>query len=391
MNKLGRKFIILLADIPYLISWIIAANTHSIYYFYLVRVLVGLGDSCLLIALPAYIGEISSPKVRGTWGCLAPFNVCFGSLLVNALCGYLGIKTSAYILMSLPILSIITFVFMPESPYHLLIKGELEKAEISLQKLRRKSDVSDELFTLKKTIELNYSKKFDMLKVFRSKINLKALKVGLLGRVAQMVSGISAFSVYSQYFFQQAGGNLTPTLSSIIITLVVLLMIVPSAIIINKAGRRFSLITSCSLCTLILASMAIYFYMRDFTAVDLSNVTWYPLVGLIFYLIAHYVGLGLTPLILISEIFPTDVKAECLSIMNIVATMCVIAVNKLFPYLFVQFGMYAPFLFHFFCTSISTVLCILWIPETKGKSLEEIQQKLQGRKHSKPWNDITSL
>lgn len=383
INKIGRKSIIILADIPYLISWVITANTHSIYLFYLARVFVGLGHSFLLIGLPAYIGEISSPKIRGRWGSLSPFNVSFGSLVVNILGGYSGIKTSAYIMMILPLISILTFSFMPESPYYLLMVGKQEKAEISLRRLRRKSDVTEELFLLKRTFEKNRSKKFNLFKIFKSETDLKALKITLFARVAQITSGITVFVAYTQYFFQQVGGYLTPTLSSIILSSAVLLMIAPSSFLVEKVGRRISMIFSCGFCSLMLASMALYFYLHEFTTIDLSRITWYPLVGLVFYLVGHYLGLGLTPNLLILEMFHTNVKAECLAILNISSVLCVIVINKLFPLLYVHFGMYLPFLLLFLTTAVATVLSILWLPETKGKTLEEIQFILQGKKNVK--------
>lgn len=372
INVIGRKYSLLLVALPQFIAWILIVSTESIYVFYISRIFSGLADSCLLSALPAYIGEIATPHVRGFWGNIPVFNICIGQLLINTIGGYLDIKSTGYILSCFPIILAMTFVFMPESPYYLLLKGKRDEAEKSLKRLRRKLDVTDELREIEAAIQRQTGESANLKDLIRNKTNRKALTIAIFVRTAQMVSGIAAFGAYTQLIFHLAGGDLSPTLSSIIFSITVLVMIVPSAIILDNLGRRLSMIISCAGCSLTLGAEALYFYIGTYTNIDISDFTWFPVTAMVVYLIIYCIGLGLAPIILVGEVFATNIKGKGLGVVNLIFNIYVVAINKLFPFLTSSYGLYMPFLFYSLCTFVCTLFSFWWVPETKGKTLEEI-------------------
>jgi MFS family permease len=102
-DTIGRKYSLLLIAFPHIISLILIANAKSVYVFYVSRFITGLGDSCLFASLPIYVGEISTPKVRGTWGNLMTFLIYLGQLSINVIGSYTTIATAAYICLVFPI------------------------------------------------------------------------------------------------------------------------------------------------------------------------------------------------------------------------------------------------------------------------------------------------
>lgn len=95
--------------------------------------------------VPMYLGEIAEPRTRGLLASVFPVSMGFGALLINILGAYLPLDTVAFISVIAPVLLLLTFSKMPESPYFYLIKGNVEKARRSLQALRGNENITEEL------------------------------------------------------------------------------------------------------------------------------------------------------------------------------------------------------------------------------------------------------
>lgn len=316
----------------------------------------------------AYVGEVTTPKVRGLWGNAPSICLVFGYLLVNAVGGYCNIKTTAYAFSVVTVIFAFLFGFMPETPYYLLMKGREEEAKVSLQKLRCKNDVEEERRQIKENVIVNKSTVTNFQRLFSDYKNRKALKIIVFSRIAVMLSGEPVFDVYSQHFFQEA--KLSPALSSVILTSVDLVLMIISSTYLDRLGRRLTMISSGAGCTLVLGLISIYFYLK--TMIDFIGFEQLPLIGMICFMSFYYLGLGLTPYLLSSELFATEIKSEALTFAAISETIFAALVNKLFPFLS-EYSLWLPFLFFGVCTAAGTILSALWIPETKGKSLEDIQ------------------
>lgn len=380
MNKIGRKYTILCIAVPHLIAWITTALADSIYMFYISRVFNGIGDAGIFTALPAYVGEISTPKVRGFWGNLATIGIYLGEFLINLIGSFLSIKETAYLCSVLPILFIILFAFMPETPYYLLMKGKEEEAKTSLQKLRMKKNVDGELKQLQLDVMRQVSEPSGFKDLFTIDSNRKALLICSFCRFAQQFSGISSFVVYNQYIFKQTGMDIDYKTSSNIFIGTMFLCNFLACFTLDKLGRRMTMITSCAGSTVVLLTLIIYFYLIEYTDVDLSLINWYPILGMLLYTIIYSLGLGIVPTLLLSEIFSTSVKGHALTLMNFGFGIYASSSTKIFQILTTHFGLVGPIILFTFCCFFSTIIFYLYMPETKGKTLEEIQQTLKGNR-----------
>lgn len=212
---------------------------------------------------------------------------------------------------------------------------------------------------------------------------------GAFVRGAQQLSGIAAFNTYTHYLFEQAEGNVSRTTSVIIFGSLLTLMCLISSIILDKLGRRLSMMISCVGCTIVLGAEAIYFYIKDFCQVGLSAVTWIPLAGMIMYVFVYSIGLGIVPTLITSELFSASIKAKGVCVANVIFFLYISIGTKLFQYTAHNLGMFAPFLIFSVSCLLSAIITYYVVPETRGRTLEEIQVSLANKdmkeKPSKAW------
>lgn len=383
IDTIGRKRTVLTSGFLHIISWLFVAFSKNIYLFYVSRIFSGIADATVFASLPTYIAEVTTPSVRGLYGNALVVAIFGGQFLVNCVGYYSSIPMTAFILMAFPLLFLVTFVFMPESPYYLIMIGEEKSAENSLRRLRGRDDVQDELRQLDCDVkrQLSESGKFKDLWLIPS--NRKSLIIANLARAFQQLGGISALVTYSQYIFIQAGGDISSGHAAMIFSGLLAFVNIFANLLTEKLGRRKSMISSCFGCGVILLALSIYFYLQMYTKVNVLNVGWFPVVGIVVYVLVFSLGLGVVPTVMLGEIFSASVRKYSTMVSNVVFGIFMCSVTKLFQFLMSSYGLCVPFLFFSLSCFVGSVSSYFIIPETKGKSLEEIQQSLKsnGRKN----------
>lgn len=379
LRRFGRKYTLLSIAGFHLISIILLATAKTKWGFYLSRVFFGMSDVFMFGSLPIYVAEISTPKVRGTWGGAMMVFVFFGQFFVNTLGYYCDIPTTSWILLIVPITFFATFVFMPETPYHHLLKGNREEAIKSLKRLRDdREDINAELERIEADVrrQILDSAKFKDLVMVKS--NRNAFLIVFVTITIQQFSGCPSFNVYNQLIFQQAGQNINRGYASMICSIVLAVATLCGPLFVEKIGRRLSIVISTFCCGLILLALATYFVIKDETQPETSFMNWFPLLGLLAYFVAFAIGLSVVPFMLQGELFATNMRGHASSAMNITICLSISVTSKLFHYLMTSFGLYVPFTFFSICSFAGMLYCYKFVPETRGKTLEEIQQLMKG-------------
>lgn len=381
IDVIGRKYAVLLIGIPQIVSLFLIAFARNIYVFYVARAVGGIADTGVFTAMPTYIGEIATPKVRGSWGNFMTFAMYAGGALINLVGGYTSIQTTALITISLSILFLCTFIFVPESPYYFLMKGRKEEARKALVALRRTDNVQAELLQLESDVKRQMSESGTWKDLFLIHSNRKALMAGIFLRWAQQLSGIAVFEVYTQYIFEQAGGSYTAIESSIIFQCELTIGNFLASFVLDKIGRKPAMAYSSLCCSVVTGVVTVYLYISyAHPDVNLSNFRWVPLAGMITYGAFFSFGIGIVPTLMLGELFSTSIKGKGLMVLLISFGISVMLTTKLFQVMTVNFGMFSPFALFSLCSLLSAFFAYFFVPETKGKTLEEIQISLQGNK-----------
>ncbi|VEN50041.1 unnamed protein product [Callosobruchus maculatus] len=376
-DKIGRKAALLVGAVPYAMAWILEGFAKNVYLFHVARCLTGIGHSSSYAALSIYIGEIATPKVRSFWGNFFSISLSLGFLIMNLLGTYFDVRQTSYIGLVPLLLFVCTFPLMPESPYYLLMRGKEDEARRSLNRLRRKRDIEPAFLRLKADVARQMSETGTWSELFCITANRRALVAGVLMRFTQQFCLSSALSAYTRYIFEGAGTNADAF--TLIYCAIAFIMGVVAGFSIHRFGRRRSFLVSMSLCSSCLLMLSIFYYIEaNVPQIDVSSLSWVPLIGMSGYVVFSSFGVINIPTIMLGELFSASIKTKGVSVSLCSLGLLISLTNYLFFWMSTTYGMYFPFLFFSLSSYVFTGLCAFTIPETKGRTLEEIQQILSG-------------
>ncbi|KAJ8982610.1 hypothetical protein NQ317_005082 [Molorchus minor] len=378
VDRIGRKNTILLIAVPQILSMtMIYLSFYSKILLYAARFTGGLAEAACFTIIPLYIGEVCEPRIRGRLGSLFSTVLTVGMLAVNVVGSYLNMHTAALIFATLPVLFLIIFSQMPESPSYLIMKSKVVEAEDCLRKLRRKENVDDELKILMNDVNRQMSEPGRYRDLYTIKSNRLACVVMFTLRIIQQFSGVSAFALYMQVLFDKSTTILPKETASITICIIQLISNLTGVLVVDRTGRKPLLVLSCIGCSLTLFFEAIYFTLQDYTVVEVSNFDYLPLVGIVVFTVTFTVGLGNVVNLMIGEMFSSSIKAKASCLMNVIFAITMTFGTKFFQYTSDTISMCVPFYVYGICQVLGAVFCVVYVPETKGKTLEEIQLKLK--------------
>lgn len=377
-DRIGRKKTLFWVGVLYLVSALGSALAPEIYSFMLFRFLGGLGVGASSVAAPMYISEIAPANLRGRLVALFQFNVVLGIMIAyvsnyfmagigeNAWRWMLGVET-------IPAIAFAIMVsFVPNSPrWLILMKGEVEKARAVLTKIDPKN-VQAALSAIVESKETHQS----LLKerFFSRKYSLPILLAFLFAFFNQM-AGINAIIYYAPRIFEMTGlGKSSALLSSAGIGLVNLIFTMVGISVIDRFGRRILMFIGSLGLIISLGLVSRAFFISSFEGVP---------IFLFVYIGFFAFSQGAVIWVFISEIFPNSVRGHGQSLGSFTHWLLAAIVANVFPLFANTFGGGPVFLF--FTVMMVLQLIFVWklMPETKGKSLEELEKELEIREESK--------
>jgi len=378
-DRYGRKRILLLSAILFFISALGCMLTREMTPLIIYRILGGIGVGVASMLSPLYISELSPAHVRGRLVALYQLAITLGILIAyfsNALLedassqGMVNwMQTSTWRTMfgteTLPaFLFFILLLFIPESPRWLTRKGFSNKALDTLSKINGPEQAEKVLADIKTVIN---KKSGGIKEIFKPGVRI-ALFVGIAIAVFSQLSGINAVIYYGVQILDEAGFTLSDALGGqVVIGIVNFLFTFLAIWKIDQMGRKPLLIWGVSGIILAHLVIGVLFY---------NNITsGYSLMFFLLFFVACFAAtLGPISWVVISEIFPTHIRGRVLSI----ATLSLWGANALLmqvmPWLLENLKPASTF--WLFAILSLPMLWIAWkiLPETKGKSLEEIEQ-----------------
>jgi len=373
-DRLGRKKTLYLIAILYLISSLGTSLSSNWYLFLFFRFLGGLGVGASSVTAPIYISEISPAERRGKLVGLFQFNVVFGiviSYLSNYLIGLTGEHSWRLMLGIQAVPSAIFFLllkFVPESPRWLIIKkGKINEARDILNIINPATAEKIQSAIVRSVQEEEKTVHKDPLFSVRYKT---PVMLAILFAVFNQVSGINAIIYYAPRIFEMTGlGANSSLLSTVGIGIVNFSFTLLAMNFIDKIGRRTLMLIGSFGLILTLALVSSTFYFQNFNG---WAVTVYLLVYIAFFAFSQ----GAVIWVFISEIFPNQVRAKGQTLGSTTHWIMAACIAFSFPYLAEKAGGGNTFMF--FSVMMCLQLLFVWklMPETKGKSLEQIEHTL---------------
>lgn len=377
MDRIGRKMAIMTCTVLFMIGWVIFIASPNFSCMMIGRFVTGACTGIISVTCPIYIGEIAPASIRGLLGSCHQFAVCVGVMFVYGFGAFLSWTWLAIAVGVVLLLLECAMCFIPESPRWLLCVGRRDDAEYALQWLRGKdANVQKEMMELEDMIKTSQDKA--ALREFLEPQLLKPLMISLGLMLCQQLSGINVIMIYTVDIFRMSQSDLDPNLQTVIVGIVGIVGTLVSVFVADLAGRRILLLVSGFMMTVCMASVGAFFFElevdRSF-AVD--KLGWLPVVCLVLYNFGFNVAFGPIPWVMMSELFPLRAKGVAGSVSTAINWLSAFLITRFFVDITEAIHVYGAY---WLCTAVCAIsipFIIFVVPETKGKTLEEIQESFK--------------
>jgi len=361
----------------YIISALGCAFAGSSAMLIILRLLSGLAVGATSVVGPMYISEISPAHNRGKLVSMNQFAITFGILLAYITDYFLiglGENSWRYMLAVPAIFGIVYLIFLltslPESPRWLLSKNRKDEAVFIMNKIGGQQLIDYELPEMEKILLIEKGKeKIRFGEIFKGRTG-KIVLIGTLVAAFQQITGINAVIMFAPDIFQSAGSEKVDSMMlSVIVGLVNFFMTIVALWLVDKKGRKTLLLWGAA--GMIISLVYLCF---EFTKPVQNGVG--VLIALLVYISFFAASFAPVMWVIISEIYPNRIKGIAMSFSTAVSWLCVFLAVYFAPviqgtlglsYLFGIFGLFSVLAF---------IFVKIWIPETKGKTLEEIEMQL---------------
>ncbi|XP_065578229.1 facilitated trehalose transporter Tret1-2 homolog isoform X3 [Artemia franciscana] len=386
ISTAGRRRTLLIAALPWSASFILLGIAPSRSAVFFARITMGFMVGLTSPAAQLYIAECVEPKIRGILGSLTATLMALGILVTYVIGKFTECDVLAWIISSSSVFMLVGMYFCPESPSWLVYRKRMEEARRSICRLRGLSDTEDDEIT--KEIDrineaVNNQEDVSVMKGLEQMAkSLKPLFLSLILMFFQQFSGINAIIFHAGTIFKASGSSIDNNISAIVVGAVQFVFTTAAMIIVDKSGRRILLLLSSVVMFFSLFPLGLFFYLKN-NNFNVGNIQWIPLISIVGYMIGHSIGYNTIPFLIMSEIFPPSFR-------------------NIFSALSSSFNLFCLFLVVFFYSSmvdcineegvfwLYASICLISIPsvyyllpETKGKSLEEVEKLFRNHSEKK--------
>lgn len=398
MDRFGRKTTHLILNVPFVISWCMISMSGQLATLLLGRSLTGFCAGLLSPVGPTYLAEISDPKHRGFFLGSVTFAIAFGVLLTHSMALYVKWTVNAIVCALFPLISYVLITFAPESPSWLLRKNRIQEAYHSFKWLRgadertikefqsmidaqmkttnsnqhQNDDVDNDQYQKQNERHCsNLIKKFHEL-IMDTSFTRPWIILSVYFATLQL-SGSTVITFYTVSILRESlGTQINEYTATLIIDIMRLISSMIACIAMRNVGRRILTIISGISTAICLFSLSIYLYLST-KMVNFTTTATIPLILFAIYILVLSIGISPLPWCLTSELFPLRYRAIGTAFVTFFNFLCFFGVVKTNPSFFEAYGASYTFFIYGVFTIAGTIFLIVYLPETKNKSLQEIE------------------
>lgn len=374
-DRFGRRKVMLLAAVLFALSAIGAALPRGLRDLIIARIVGGLGIGIASMMSPMYIAEVSPSRIRGRLVSVNQFAIIFGMLLVyfvnaciarqgdqewNVNAGWRWMFGSGV----LPaLLFFILLFFVPESPRWLVRRGQPDRAESILARIGGPEHARREIIEIREALSMETGSLGQLLEPGMR----RPLLIGVGLAILQQITGINIVLYYAPKIFASTGLEITSAIGDTVFVGAVNLAFTIVAIwVVDRAGRKPLLLIAAAGMGLSLALLGEAFRRQQFQG------PW-VLILVLTYVASFAIAMGPVVWVVIAEVFPTGIRGRAMAVATTCLWFACFMVTLTFPRMLDRF---AGNTFHIYAAmcALCFVFVAAWVPETKGKSLEEIER-----------------
>ena len=374
-DRLGRRLVVFIIAIIYIVGALILALAPSMPVLVIGRLVIGLAVGGSTAIVPVYLSEMAPTEQRGSLSSLNQLMITIGilsSYLINyAFTPIEGWRWMLGLAVLHSLILLIGVAFMPESPRWLL-EHRSEKAARDVMKLTfKESEIDKEIADMKEINAISES----TWNVLKSPWLRPTLIIGSVFALLQQIIGINAIIYYAPTIFSKAGlGNATSILGTVGIGTVNVLITIVAIMIIDKIDRKRLLVIGNIGMVASLLIMAILVW-----TVGIQSSAWIMVACLTLFIIFFGFTWGPVLWVMLPELFPMRARGAATGIAALVLSIGSLLVAQLFPILTDVLSVEQVFLIFAAIGVCALIFVIKYLPETRGRSLEEIEADLRSR------------
>ncbi|XP_019172878.1 PREDICTED: sugar transporter ERD6-like 16 [Ipomoea nil] len=370
-DLVGRKGAMRLSAVLCIAGWLAIYYAMGSWSIDMGRFSTGFGIGIFSYVVPVFIAEIAPKNLRGGLTTINQLMIVCGSSVAFLLGTVMTWRHLALTGILPCVLLLVGLFFIPDSPRWLAKVGREKDFDVALRKLRGKNaDVTKEAAEIQAYVDtLQSLPKARILDLFDSKY-IRAVIIGVGLMVFQQFIGINGIGFYASETFSAAGlsnGNI----GTIAYAIIQVPITVGGAMLMDRSGRRPLLMVSATGTFIGCFLTGASFYLKG-QSLWLNLVPVLAVSGVLIYIAAFSIGMGAVPWVIMSEIFPIHVKGAAGSLVVLVNWVGAWAVSYTFNFM-MEWSSTATFMFYAMFCSLTVLFVAKVVPETKGKTLEEIQ------------------
>ncbi len=370
-DRIGRKRFMLVSAVLFFISALGCAFPQNIFQFVVFRFIGGLGIGSASILAPLYIAEVSPARIRGALVSVNQMAIVTGILLAYFVnWAFAGVGPSNWRWMfgmgALPSVGFLLLLLrVPESPRWLVKQNREEEALGVLSRVNDAAAAAAEVKSIKETLLLE---KGSLAELFRPGFR-RAIFIAVVLAILQQITGINAILYYAPRIFERAGFERISAIGqSTIVGFVNMLFTVVAILLVDKVGRKPLLLVAA-------AGMGVSQLLLG-AAFKIENLPGTAILLLILLYIAFFaMAMGPIVWVVLSEIFPTRMRGSAMAIATVALWIADFAVTLSFPVIADRLNESTAFWFYALMCAVDFVFMLFLLPETKGKTLEEIERR----------------
>jgi len=373
--KYGRRRVLKVVSLPFALFWLLTVFANDVRMVYASSFLCGMCSAVISLVTPVYISEISDPDIRGCLCSLGKLAAHIGMLLSFIVGSYVNWRQLAMFAAIAPA-SLFAMVWaIPETPSYLLFHERERQAQEALSWFNPDRDVLQEMQTMKENIkDMKLEDSAVCCKEWRRDI-VRPLLITCGMMILQKFSGATAFNFYAVPILSEAFKNIDPYNAAIVISLLQIVAGMISSLLIDRVGRLPLLVLSNFFMSVALAGFGTFLYFADQSADDVGGVwDWIPMVCVAVFQVAFAVGTSPISWLYIGELFPLNYRGLG-AIANSVSYACSFVSVKTFVNIKNIIGLHGSFWVYAGFSVVGLVFTLVFVPETKGKNLHEMERK----------------
>ncbi|XP_060805931.1 facilitated trehalose transporter Tret1 [Amyelois transitella] len=377
-DRWGRKIGIFVMAASQATCWILKLSTANVICLIIARFFAGVPAGGCLQLLPIYVKEISQDNIRGMLVSMIILMQNIGVLTMFAMGAYLDYVTVLWVGLTVSLLSIVALIKIPESPSYLVKEGKYEQAEKIIAFLRGLNTehkiVQDELDYLKNNDkQAKDLPDVTILTILKNKTSRAGLLIIMMIISVQAMNGSYSIFTYASSVISASGVTLSPELQTLSIPIVMIIGSFVSIACVEKIGRKVIISTGFALTTAGLVCLGTVLTVQHHGG---SLPSWMPVISIIVIVWSYSAGILPMPYVIMAEMFNFQIRAR------VSGCICCFAWFVTFLQIFIftpvsnLVGLHNTMYCFAAVNLIGVVVILVIVPETKGKSVEQIEEIL---------------